>query len=140
MIAVTSASPLPHLNAALNLTAFVLIGAGLVAIRSGKERAHKRFMLSAVVVSAAFLCSYLIYHFTQPPVPYTGEGAARTFYYAVLISHVVLAALVAPLLVVTVALALRDRRAAHRRMARLTAPIWIYVSVTGVIVYLMLYH
>lgn len=140
MIAAPPTSPLPHLNAALNLTAFVLICAGLAAIRRRKERVHKRFMLSAVAVSAAFLCSYLVYHLTQPPVPYTGEGPLRTLYYVILVSHIVLAALLVPLLAVTVVLALRDRRPAHRRMAKVTAPVWVYVSVTGVIVYLMLYH
>ncbi len=131
---------LADVNATLNATAFVLTVAGLVAIKRGKESTHKRFMLSAASVSALFLASYLTYHLTCPPVTFGGEGAIRYVYFVILISHVILAVVLAPLLITTVILGLRDRREKHRRFAKITAPIWIYVSITGVVVYVMLYH
>lgn len=131
---------LADVNASLNATAFVLTVAGLVAIKRGRESSHKRLMLAAAVVSALFLASYLTYHATCEPVTFKGEGAIRYAYFGILISHVILAAALAPLLVTTVILGIRDRREKHRRFARVTAPIWIYVSITGVVVYLMLYH
>lgn len=131
---------LVDVNATLNATAFVLTVAGLVAIKRGKESTHKRLMLAAATISALFLASYLTYHLTCEPVRFQGEGGIRVVYFGILISHVVLAAALAPLLVTTVILGIRDRREKHRRLARVTAPIWIYVSVTGVAVYFMLYH
>lgn len=131
---------LADVNATLNATAFVLTIAGLVAIKRRKEATHKRFMLAAATVSALFLASYLTYHLTCEPVRFQGDGAIRYVYFVILISHVVLAAVLAPLLIVTVILGIRGRRQKHRRFARTTAPIWIYVSVTGVMVYVMLYH
>lgn len=131
---------LVDVNATLNATAFILTVSGLVAIKRGKEATHKRLMLAAACVSAFFLASYLTYHVTCEPVRFRGEGGIRVVYFAILISHVILAAALAPLLVTTVILGLRDRRDKHRRFARITAPIWIYVSVTGVAVYFMLYH
>jgi putative membrane protein len=131
---------LVDVNATLNATAFVLTVAGLVAIKRGKESTHKRLMLSSATVSALFLASYLTYHVTCEPVRFTGEGGIRVVYFGILISHVILAAVLAPLLVTTVILGIRDRRKTHRRFARITAPIWIYVSITGVLVYFMLYH
>ena len=131
---------LADVNATLNATAFVLTVAGLVAIKRGKESTHKRLMLSAASVSALFLTSYLTYHLTCPPVTFKGEGAIRYVYFVILISHVILAVVLAPLLITTVILGLRDRREKHRRFAKITAPIWIYVSITGVVVYVMLYH
>ena len=131
---------LADVNATLNATAFVLAVSGLVAIKKRKESAHKRLMLSAAIVSALFLASYLTYHLTCESVKFHGEGAVRYVYFAILISHIILAVVLAPLLVTTVILGLRDRRPQHRRFARITAPIWIYVSITGVVVYVMLYH
>jgi putative membrane protein len=131
---------LADLNAALNATSFVLICAGLFAIRRGRETLHKRLMLAATAVSAAFLISYVVYHLNAEPVRYGGQGAGRLLYLAILGSHVVLAAAVVPLVVLTVRAGLRDQRPRHRRLARVTAPIWLYVSITGVIVYVMLYR
>ncbi len=131
---------LADVNATLNATALVLTVAGLFAIRSRKESTHKALMLAAATVSALFFASYLTYHLTCEPVTFKGEGAIRYVYFAILISHVFLAVALAPLLVTTVVLGIRGRREKHRRIARITAPIWIYVSITGVVVYLMLYH
>jgi uncharacterized membrane protein YozB (DUF420 family) len=132
---------LPAVNAVLNATATVLIVTGLVLIRRGRKEAHQRAMGAAVVVSALFLASYLTHKFTAGPKGFGHEGEAiRSAYMAILLSHTVLAAVTVPLVVVTVVLALRGRFAAHKKVARWTAPIWLYVSVTGVIVYLMLYR
>jgi putative membrane protein len=131
---------LVDVNATLNATAFVLTVSGLVAIKCHKEDIHKRLMLSAATVSALFFASYLTYHLTCEPVRFGGEGAVRIVYLVILVSHVILAVVLAPLLVTTVILGLRDRRPKHRRFARITAPIWVYVSITGVVVYFMLYH
>ena len=131
---------LADLNAALNGVATVLIAAGLVAIKARREALHKVLMLSAVAVSAAFLTSYLIYHYRVGSVAFTGQGWVRWVYFPLLISHIVLAAVQVPLIVLTVWYGLRDRRDRHRRLAKITAPIWLYVSITGVVVYWMLYH
>lgn len=131
---------LADVDAALNGLAFVLICAGLVAIRRGRERLHKVLMLAACGVSAAFLACYVTYHLNAEPVRFTGEGALRVVYLVLLVTHIVLAAVQVPLILRTVYLGLKDRRAQHRRWARITAPIWLYVSITGVLVYLMLYH
>ncbi|MCA8951250.1 MAG: DUF420 domain-containing protein [Planctomycetes bacterium] len=130
---------LATVDAVLNGLALVLIVAGLIAIKRGKTELHKKLMLTAVGVSAAFLACYLVYHANAEPVKYQGEGAMRKVYFALLISHVVLAALQVPLIATTVVLGLKDRRAKHRKWAKITAPIWLYVSVTGVVVYFMLY-
>ena len=130
---------LPTLNAALNAASAACVVAGLIAIKRKRERRHKRWMLTAVALSTAFLVSYVIYHTTAEPKANSFDGWVRTAYLAMLFSHVVLAMVVVPLVVVTVVLALRDSRAKHRRLARWTLPIWLYVSVTGVLVYLSLY-
>lgn len=130
---------LPALNALLNTTSAVLLTGGYAMIRRGRIDAHRRCMLAACGTSALFLVSYVIYHLNVGSVPYTGQGAARVFYFAVLISHIILAALIVPLAVVTLLRALRERFESHRRIARWTLPIWLYVSVTGIIVYVMLY-
>jgi uncharacterized membrane protein YozB (DUF420 family) len=131
---------LPDLNAALNATALVLICCGLVAIKRGRETLHKRLMLSAAAVSLAFLASYVVYHLQVGQVRYQGQGALRVLYLAILFSHVVLAIVQVPLILATIWYGLRDRRERHRRLARITAPIWLYVSLTGIVVYLMLYQ
>jgi len=133
---------LPAVNAALNALATVLLVAGYALIKGRRETAHKNTMLAAFGVSVAFLASYLTYHLTPgnamkkfggpPPVSYV--------YYAILISHIFLAAAVPFLALATIYLGFRDRRIAHRRLARWTFPIWLYVSITGVAIYVMLYH
>ncbi len=135
-------SLLPHINASLNATATLLLLVGYWLIRRGRESAHRRVMLACFAVSVLFLVSYLFYHAQHGSTrfPLYPPAAVRLFYLTVLLTHVVLAAAVPILAVVTIALALRDRRVAHRRLARWTFPIWLYVSVTGVIVYWMLYH
>lgn len=131
---------LADVDASLNALATVLIVWGLVAVKQGSIELHKKLMLAATGVSAVFLVCYLVYHATCEPVTFRGEGAVKTFYYALLISHVVLAAVQVPLILRTVWLGLKDRREQHRKWAKVTAPIWLYVSVTGVVVYGMLYH
>ena len=130
---------LPHVNAVLNTTCFVLLCCGYVAIRKGDRNQHARFMVSAFLTSTLFLISYLTYHSLVLHKPYTGEGWIRTVYLLILVSHIVLAAVILPLVLVTIYYALRQRFDRHRRIARWTFPMWVYVSVTGVVVYLMLY-
>ncbi|MCY4599595.1 MAG: DUF420 domain-containing protein [Acidobacteria bacterium] len=130
---------LSALNALLNATSGVLLTAGYVQIRRGRIEAHRRCMLGACGASALFLISYVIYHLNVGSVPFTGQGGIRVFYFSVLISHIILAALVVPLAIITLAHALRERFDRHRRIARWTLPVWLYVSVTGIIVYVMLY-
>jgi putative membrane protein len=131
---------LPTLNAALNAASAVLLTTGFILIRLGKREAHRKAMLAAFAVSVAFLCSYLFYHFQVGSVRFQKTGPIRTVYFSVLISHTVLAALVPPLAIVTLRRAWRERFDAHRRIARWTLPVWLYVSATGVLVYWMLYR
>jgi uncharacterized membrane protein YozB (DUF420 family) len=134
---------LPTVNATLNATSAVLLTAGYMAIRRRKIRIHKACMLAALAVSTVFLASYLYYHFVVrggKPTAFTGEGGVRLIYFAVLGSHTILAVTTAPLAIFTASLGLRDRIDKHRRIARWTLPIWLYVSITGVVVYWMLYH
>lgn len=135
-----SVTDLPHVNAALNATATVLIVLGFVMIKRRRIGLHKTCMLSAVAVSAAFLACYLVYHFEVGSVKYRGDGYLRTIYLSILLTHVVLAAAVPFLVGFTVYRAFRNQLDAHKRIARWTLPIWLYVSVTGVVVYLMLYR
>jgi uncharacterized membrane protein YozB (DUF420 family) len=131
---------LPTLNASLNALASVFLIAGYVMIRSRRIDAHRRCMLSALGTSALFLVSYVIYHANAGSVPFRGTGAIRVVYFSVLIPHIILAAAILPLALVTTARGLRGDYTRHVRIARWTLPVWLYVSVTGVIVYLMLYH
>lgn len=139
-------SMLPAVNATLNGVATLLLTSGYVAIRRRRIVAHRRCMLAAFGTSVLFLASYLTYHTVrqmQEGVGHTrfaGTGAAATFYYGLLISHVVLAATVPVLAIIVLRRALRGDFERHRRLARVTFPIWLYVSITGVLVYLMLYH
>lgn len=135
-----SLSDLPLLNASLNALAGVLLVIGYVLIRRRRIRQHRAVMISALVVSTFFLISYVIYHANIGSRPFTGQGSIRTVYFVILITHVVLAAAVPPLAVITLSRALRARFDRHVAIARWTLPIWLYVSVTGVIVYLMLYR
>lgn len=132
-------STLPTLNAALNATSGVLLVLAWIAIKRRQIQTHRRLMLAAVAVSACFLTSYVIYHWQAGSRPYAGTGWLRTIYFAILIPHVVLAAALLPLAGVTLARGLARRDDAHRRIAKVTFPIWLFVSVTGVIVYVMLY-
>ena len=131
---------LPTLNACLNATAAVLLVAGYALIRTGRKRAHRGVMLAAFTVSTLFLVSYLVYHYQVGSVRYPGGGAIRTVYLTILATHTLLAAAVPPLAIVTLRRGLGARFDRHRAIARWTLPIWLYVSVTGVVVYLMLYH
>jgi uncharacterized membrane protein YozB (DUF420 family) len=131
---------LPIVNATLNGTAAVLLTIGYAHIRARRRALHRAFMIAAFVASALFLASYTVYHAYAGSRPFTGQGLVRTLYFGILISHVVLAAAVLPLTLVTLARALRGTFHEHARIARWTLPIWLYVSVTGVVVYLMLYR
>lgn len=131
---------LPTLNACLNGSAAVLLVWGYALIRSGRREAHKRVMLAAFAVSIAFLISYLIYHAQVGSVRFQGVGAIRTVYLGILLTHTILAALVPFLAGITLYRGLKGDFARHRRIARWTLPIWLYVSVTGVVVYWMLYQ
>ena len=131
---------LPALNASLNALASVFLVIGYVLIRNGRRDAHKRCMLMALTTSALFLISYVTYHANAGSVRFGGTGAIRVVYFAVLIPHVILAATILPLALVTTARGLRGDYVRHVRIARWTLPLWLYVSVTGVIVYAMLYH
>jgi putative membrane protein len=131
---------LPALNATLNALAAVFLVAGYAAIRAGRRTLHKRCMLGALTTSALFLTSYVVYHANAGSVPFTGQGAVRVVYFAILLTHVVLAAAILPLALITTARGLRSQFARHVRIARWTLPIWLYVSVTGVVIYLMLYQ
>jgi len=131
---------LPALNAALNASSAALLLTGWLLIRAGRREAHRRAMLGALACSTLFLCSYLVYHAQVGSVRFQGRGAVRAVYFAILISHTILAVAVVPLALVTLVRALQARFDRHRRIARITLPVWGYVSVTGVIVYWMLYR
>ena len=135
-----SLSDLPALNAALNATSAVLLLTGYAFIRRGHVRRHRAAMISACVVSTLFLTSYVIYHANVGSKPFTGRGPIRALYFTILLTHVVLAAAVPPLALITLWRGLRARFDRHVAIARWTLPIWMYVSVTGVLVYLMLYR
>jgi uncharacterized membrane protein YozB (DUF420 family) len=136
----------PHLNASLNALSSVFLIAGFYFILGGEVKKHRACMLTACTVSALFLVSYISHHavrtyyFGLGPTKFTGEGIARPVYFTILTSHTVLAALVAPFVVWTLARALRGRFDLHKKLARLVYPVWLYVAVTGVVVYLMLYQ
>jgi uncharacterized membrane protein YozB (DUF420 family) len=133
-------SDLPLLNASLNATAGVLLVLGYVLIRRGRVRLHRASMIGACVVSTLFLTSYVIYHANVGSKPFPGRGPIRVVYFVILITHVILAAMVPPLALITLTRGLRSRFDRHVAIARWTFPIWLYVSVTGVIVYVMLYR
>ena len=151
-----SAHALVHLNAALNALATVLLVVGFMLVKRGRPTAHGRVMLVSFLVSCLFLTSYLVYHYQVGSVKFTHPGTVRHLYLAILATHVVLAAVVPPLALLTIGFALKGtgwgraselpaetkskHLARHRRLARWTFPIWLYVSVTGVVVYAMLYH
>jgi uncharacterized membrane protein YozB (DUF420 family) len=131
---------LPTLNAILNTTSAALLAWGWTLIRRGDREKHRRVMLAAFSVSVLFLASYLVYHAQVGSVRFQKTGAIRLIYLTILLTHTVLAAAVAPMVLITLTRALKGRFDRHRAIARWTMPIWLYVSVTGVVVYLMLYH
>jgi putative membrane protein len=130
---------LPTANALLNLTSACLLVIGYGFIRNRRVAQHRLCMLGALVASTLFLAGYLTYHYHHGTTKFTGEGTVRAVYFTVLITHTVLAAVVAPMALLTVFLAFRERFERHRRLARWTLPVWLYVSVTGVVIYLFLY-
>lgn len=131
---------LPALNATLNATSFMLLTAGWFLIKSGRRQAHKWCMIAALVMSAAFLTSYVIYHLQVGSVPFQKTGWIRTLYFLVLIPHIILAIAIVPMILITVSRALSNKFDRHKKIAKITLPLWLYVSVTGVIVYVMLYQ
>ena len=131
---------LPTINATLNATAAVLLVAGYILIRRKQIAAHRRVMLTAFAVSVVFLICYLVYHAQVGSVPFPRQGFVRPLYFTILITHVVLAVTVPPLAIITLSRGLNGRYPQHRRIARWTFPIWLYVSVTGVLVYVLLYQ
>ena len=131
---------LPHLNATLNATSGVLLVAGFMMIRRRRIAAHRACLLGALAASILFLVSYLIYHAHHGTTRFAGQGLVRPVYFFILTTHTVLAAVIVPFVAVTLRRALRAEYPRHRRIARWTFPLWLYVSVTGVAVYLMLYQ
>lgn len=137
MLAITD---LPHLNAALNGATIVCLTAGLVFILRGDRARHRASMLAALGVSVAFLTSYLIYHFNSGLARFGGEGIIRPIYFTILIAHVIIAVVITPLVPWTVWRAWKGRFEQHRKMARWTWPLWMFVAVSGVVVYVMAIH
>jgi len=135
-----SVSDLPALNATLNATAAVLLALGWTLIRRGRVAQHRKVMIAAFGVSVAFLISYLVYHAQVGSVRFTKPGAIRIVYFTILISHTILAAAIVPMVLLSLSRGLKRQDARHRAIARWTMPLWLYVSVTGVVVYLMLYR
>lgn len=131
---------LPTLNATLNAIAGLLLMYGFVSIKQGKRELHKKLMVSALVVSAAFLTSYLIYHYHVPSKKFPDLGWIKTVYFLILFPHIILAVVMVPMILKTFWHAFREEWEQHKKIAKITFPIWMYVSVTGVIVYFMLYH
>ena len=129
---------MPGVNAALNAASATLLVLGFAAIRSGRRDVHQRLMVSAFAASAVFLIGYVIYHYAHGDTQYQGEGVVRMVYFTVLITHVVLSIVMLPMILTTFYLAARERFTAHRKLAKWTLPIWLYVSVTGVVIYFML--
>jgi len=136
----TDYSIFPKINATLNGCSAVLLVTGRALIARGRKAAHRAVMLTALGTSTLFLVSYLYYHYHVGSVRFRGTGWSRPLYFSILISHTILAAVIVPLVIVTLSRALREQFDRHRAIARWTFPLWLYVSVTGVIVYLMLYR
>lgn len=135
-----SISDLPTLNAILNSISAILLTTGFVFIRNKRREAHRACMTAAFITSTLFLVSYLVYHYYHGATSFPGQGIPRLVYFTILITHTTLAAAIVPLVLITFSRALKNRFDKHRRIARWTLPIWLYVSVTGVVVYLMLYQ
>ena len=135
-----SLADLPTVNAALNATSAILVGSGFYFIRKKDIRAHKVCMIAAFGVSVVFLTSYLVYHYNVGSVRFTRQGWLRTVYFPLLITHTTLAAVIVPMVLRTLYLAVSNRISQHRSLARWMFPVWLYVSITGVVVYVMLYR
>lgn len=131
---------LSTVNALLNFISFVLLILGYREIKAGRKENHKRYMLSAASCSVLFLLSYLVYHYFVGSVKFQGEGWSRTVYFTILLTHTVLAAALAPMAILTLYRGITGKFELHKKIAKITFPVWIYVSITGVLVYLMLYH
>jgi uncharacterized membrane protein YozB (DUF420 family) len=130
----------PALNATLNGTSAVLLVSGRWFIVHRRMAVHRAFMIAALITSSVFLCCYLYYHYHVGSVHFQGTGWSRPVYFSILISHTILAAVIVPMIIITLSRALRERFDRHRRIARWTFPLWLYVSITGVVIYLMLYR
>jgi len=135
-----SVNDLSTLNAILNGIATVFLTLGFIQIKKGNREKHKKFMIAALVTSALFLTSYLIYHYYVGSVPYPHYDWTRPVYFIILVPHIILAGIMTPFIIIAVAFALRERFDKHRKIVRWVWPVWMYVSITGVIIYLMLYH
>lgn len=133
-------SVLPHLNATLNASSFVLLSSGYYFIKRKRVQAHRNCQLAALTASVVFLISYIVYHAHHGTTRFSGQGIARPIYFTILTTHTFLAAVIVPFVIITARRALRGDFARHRAIARWTLPMWLYVSITGVVVYLMLYH
>lgn len=133
-------SVLPHINAALNASSFVLLSSGYFFIRRKRIAAHRNCQIAALTASVLFLISYLTYHAHHGVTRFTGQGIARPVYFTILTTHTILAAVIVPFVIITVRRAKRGDFQRHKRIARVTLPMWLYVSITGVVVYFMLYH
>ena len=133
-------SVLPHLNATLNASSFILLSSGYYFIRRKRVLAHRNCQLAALTASALFLISYIVYHAHHGTTRFAGQGIARPIYFTILITHTFLAAVIVPFVIITVRRAKRGDFLRHKAIARWTLPMWLYVSITGVLVYLMLYH
>lgn len=133
-------SGLAQINALLNASAAVCLVVGFFKIKGGDQVGHKRWMIAAFSISAMFLVTYVLHHLQVGSVPFRGTGWLRTLYFSILIPHVILAAVVLPLSMLTLVRGLQDKRALHHRIAKYTLPLWFYVSASGVVIYFMLYH
>jgi putative membrane protein len=133
-------SVLPHFNAFLNASSFVLLSSGYFFIRRKKVKAHRNCQIAALSASVLFLVSYVVYHQHHGVTRFVGQGIARPIYFTILTTHTLLAVVIVPFVIVTVLRARRGDFSRHKRIARWTLPLWLYVSITGVIVYFMLYH
>jgi putative membrane protein len=133
-------SVLPHLNATLNASSFVLLSSGYYFIRQKRVVAHRNCQIAALTASVLFLVSYIVYHAHHGTTRFTGQGIARPIYFTILTTHTFLAVVIVPLVIITVRRAKRRDFLRHKAIARWTLPMWLYVSITGVVVYLMLYH
>ena len=131
---------LPHFQAILNTTAALFLGAGYTFIRSKNRNAHRLCMIAALVISTVFMVSYLTYHAKVGYMPFAGQGMIRPFYFTMLASHVILAAVIVPMVLITVVYAIKGNFDKHPRIARWTLPLWFYVSVSGVLIYVLGFH
>ena len=129
---------LPLINASINATVFILLIFAIKAIKRGNRKLHEKLIYLSLILSTIFLLSYVIHHATHDPVSYGGEGFLKYFYYFILISHITLSAIIIPLVLVTLSRALKENFSGHKKIAKITFPIWLYVSSTGVLVYLLI--